>query len=156
MKNTALRRRWLGAVIVLLMTTVLSGCGDDFVWSPTGPTGWNFEDSRLSGYWQLAQVNGYPVRGYDTNYLDFYGDGWGRYYYYRNSTPRSQRIAYWCQQSNNAYSYYQINIQYEDGQASTMNYWFSDGGRTLYMRWNSSAGIQTYAYVRVSNIGPGW
>lgn len=153
MKNTLLRRRLFGALMILFITLTLSGCDDDYVWAPTGPSGWNYQDSALTGYWQLAQVNGYGVTGYKTNYLDFYGNGRGMYYFYRNSTPRSERIAYWCQPANSGYTPYQINIQYENGQASTMNYWFSDSGRTLYMRWNSPNGIMTYAYVRVSNIG---
>ena len=155
MKNTALFRRSGGLMLILMMLTFLGGCGDIDVWAPSGPTGWNYQDARLTGYWQLAIVNGETVGGYETNYLDFYGDGYGRYYYYSNGTPRSERIAYWCQQANSGYSQYQVNIQYESGQASTMNYWFSDSGRTLTMRWNSVNGIQTYVYARVSGIS-GW
>lgn len=154
MKNISerIRRTLGGATLALIFMTLLSSCGDIDVWAPSGPTGWDFQDQRLTGYWQLANVNGEPVGGYKSNFLEFYGDGSGRYYYYRNATPRSERIAYWCQNANSGYSRYQINIQYQSGQASTMNYWFSDSGRTLYMRWNSSNGIYTYAYARVSGV----
>ncbi len=137
--------------LVLFVMTLLSSCDDADVYYPG--VGGDYIDPRLDGYWQLVNVNGSAVGGYESNFLEFYGDGYGRYYYYRNGTPRSQKIAYWCQQSNYGYSDYQVNIRYQDGQASTMNYWFSDGGRTMYMRWNSAGGVYTYAYARVSGVG---
>ncbi|MBD5227431.1 MAG: hypothetical protein HDR95_07925 [Bacteroides sp.] len=154
MKNTStkFRNRLVLILATFLAITAFTACDDDDIWAPLGPSGWNYQDSRLTGYWQLINVNGSAVGGYESNFLEFFGNGDGEYYYYRNSRPRSERIAYWCQQSNTGYSNYQINIQYESGQASTMNYWFSDSGRTLYMRWNSTNGVMTYAYARVNGV----
>lgn len=141
-----------GIVLAMLLAVVTSACGDIDYWDPVGPTGWNFNDTRLQGYWQLVEINGGAVTGYDTNYLEFFGNGRGEYYYYRNATPRSEDIAYWCQNAEYGDSRYQINIQYANGSASTMNYWFSSSGNTLYLRWNSTNGIYTYAYARVSGV----
>lgn len=154
MKNTSTigKSPRLGAMMVLVIAAILSGCGEVDIWAPSGPSGWDFQDQRLNGYWQLKNVNDKAVIGYKTNYLEFYGNGSGRYYYYWNATPRTERIAYWCQEANAGYSRYQINIQYQSGHASTMNYWFSSSGRTLYLQWNSPNGIQTYAYARVSSL----
>ena len=152
MKTSVVTKLNRGAMALMLMTVMLlSSCGDVDVIAPG--IGGGYDDPRLEGYWQLVNVNGRPVGGYESNFLEFYGDGYGKYYYYRNGTPRSERISYWSQLSNYGYSDYQINIRYQSGQASTMNYWFTDGGRTLCMRWNSADGVYTYAYARVSGIG---
>ena len=126
-------RSFLFPLISALMaggsSIVLTGCVDDDYWpySPVGP--------------------------YDTNYMDFYGDGHGRYYYYRNSHPYSEEMAYFCQRSGSTTTNYQINIQYEDGTGSTMAYWFTDGGNTLWLQWQTGNGrVMTYLYDRVSYI----
>ncbi len=123
-------------------------------WGPLPPSGWNtFYDQRLTGKWQLLQANGRPVGGYDTNYMDFYGSGRGMYYYYDNTYPYQERMAYWCQQGSSVSSNYEINIQYEGGGASTMNYWFTDGGTRLWMSWMTNGGnTVTYVYRSVSYI----
>jgi hypothetical protein len=58
-----------------------------------------------------------------------------------------ENTAYWCQRSSGGNSYYQVNIQYEtSGSPTTMNYWFTDNGDTLWMQWRNSYGLQTYIY----------
>lgn len=113
------------------------------------PSGWTntFFDRDLNGFWRLVQINSQYVDDYDTNYLYFNGDGRGRYYYYRKGRLFWETTAYWCQASVNGASYYQINLQYESsGSPTTMNYWFTNGGDTLWMQWRNSYGVQTYVY----------
>lgn len=132
--------------ISLLSLLSLSSC-DDGYWDPDPPYGWNnsFYDSRLNGYWQLVQANSQVISGADTNYLFFNGSGRGVYYYYLNGRRFSEYTAYWCQQSGNGNSRYQINLQYQNGEASTMNYWF-EGSDLLWMQWRNQSGVQTYIY----------
>lgn len=145
-------------LLVLLLVTsccvTFTSCDDD-IWSPYPPSGWNtFYDSGLDGKWQLVQANGRPVGNYDTNYMDFYGNGRGMYYYYQNGSRYRERIAYWCQDTyGSSTSRYQINIKYEDGSASTMNYWFTAGGRDLWLQWMTGSGnTVTYVYRAVNYI----
>lgn len=131
------------------MAIGLSGCYYDSGWSPAPPSGWDdtFYDSRLNGYWQLVQINGGAVGPYDTNYLFFGGAGRGRYYYFDRGVKYWEETAYWCQYSNTGQTDYQINLQYENTwQPTTMNYWFTDRGYTLWMQWRNSMGLQTYVY----------
>lgn len=113
------------------------------------PYGWDdtFYDSRLNGYWALDQINSSYVDGTEVNYLYFGGNGRGRYYYYDRGQRYWENTAYWCQNSVSGTSNYQINLQYETvGSPTTMNYWFTDSGRTLWMQWSNSGGVQTYVY----------
>lgn len=156
MKNTrSLFRKHSFSLFPLLsaifLSLALSACYVDDGWYPEPPYGWNdtFYDARLDGYWQLVQINGANIGGYDTNYLYFNGDGRGFYYYYQNRRQYWENTAYWCQDSNNGATDYQINLQYETGSPSTMNYWFTDGGRSLWMQWRTGSGLQTYLYRRI-------
>lgn len=143
------------SIFALVLLSPLTSCDDNDAWAPVPPYGWNtFFDNRLNGTWQLVQANGRPVTGYDVNYMDFYGNGRGRYYYYSGGRPDSEQMAYWCQVSDNSNSNYQMNIQYEYGSPSTVNYWFTDRGAHLWMQWQSGAGVITYVYEAVA--GPGW
>ena len=137
------------------VTSMLSGCVDDDYWPYSPPPGWGanyFYDSRLEGTWELTQADSQPVSRYDTNYMDFYGGGHGRYYYYDRSVPYSEEMAYFCQKSGSNTTNYQINIQYASGEASTMAYWFTEGNSTLWMQWKTNGGrIVTYIYTRVAS-----
>lgn len=141
---------WIMAACLAIMLAVgMSSCYVDDGWYPSPPNGWNdtFYDSRLNGFWQLRQINSQNVVGYSVNYLYFAGNGRGRYYYYENGLRHWEETAYWCQSSVSGTSNYQINLQYEySGQPSTMNYWFTNGGRSLWMQWSNSGGVQTYVY----------
>lgn len=142
--------------MAICCSTLLTGCVDDDYWPYNPPPGWGsnyFYDSRLEGSWELTQANSAPVGTYDTNYMDFLGGGHGRYYYYSNNRPYSEEMAYFCQKSDSNTTDYQINIQYEDGSASTMAYWFTDGNNTLWLQWRTNNGhVVTYLYSRVSSI----
>ncbi len=62
-------------------------------------------------------------------------------------------MAYFCQKSGSTTTNYQINIQYEDGSESTMAYWFTDNGDSLWLQWMTTGGrTQTYIYARVNSV----
>lgn len=153
MSKGSLRR----AVAKLVMAVALVGacgvftsCSVDVGWDPVPPNGWNntFYDSALDGCWRLTTINSQYVSGYAVNYLYFNGDGRGEYLYYDGGRRYVENTAYWCQYANGGSSNYQINLQYEsDYSPSTMNYWFTDHGDTLWMQWRNSAGLQTYTYT---------
>jgi hypothetical protein len=153
------KRYFLGLLMTLMLaagsSTLLTGCVDSDNWPYSPPPGWGanyFYDNRLDGTWQLTQANSAPVTLYDTNYMDFYGGGHGRYYYYSNSRPYSEEMAYFCQKSFSSTTSYQINLQYASGSASTMAYWFTDSNRTLWLQWKTGSGqIITYLYTKISS-----
>ena len=132
---------------VVALSGLFTSCYNDWG-APQRPV--NFYDSRLYGYWQLVQINGYAVSGNDTNYLYFNGSGNGVYYYFQNSRRYKEGLQYWCQDGYYD-SDYEINILYQSSyNPSTMNYWFSNGGNALYIQWYdySSRHTVTYLYTR--------
>lgn len=146
MKRELKWRRLLLLLPLLALLSLLPSC-DDYDWDPVPPYGWNtFNDRNLQGCWILESVNGAPVSGYEVNYLEFYGNTRGMYYYYDNGYETSERIAYWCQPANAGYSRFQINIEYEYDSPATMNYWFTGGGSRLWMQWATGGGVVTYVY----------
>lgn len=127
------------------MLTLVS-CGND-PWGPPEPV--NFTDSRLTGYWQLVQVNGMAVTGTEVNFLYFSGNGNGLYYYFQNGRRYYERLQYWCQNSINSMTQYQVNILYESSyNPTTMNYRFYNGNNSLYLTWADRNGLTTYLYTR--------
>lgn len=159
--ETAMKKKiplLLVATILISVTSLfgLTSCDSDTVWSPVPPAGWSgaFADSRLTGTWQLVEANGRPVGGYDVNYLSFYGNSRGRYYYYNNGFRDSEEMAYWSQRSTNGASAWQLNLQYQYSSPTTVNYWFSNGGNYLWMQWGTGGGVVTYIYQLVA--APGW
>ncbi len=155
MKRSFLKSIFAAAFLIGGASTLLTSCTDSDYWPYSPPPGWGsnyFYDSRLYGQWELTQANSYPVGRYDTNYMDFRNNGRGWYYYYQNGRPYSEQMAYFCQRSNSNTTDYQINVQYEDGAATTMAYWFTDNGNTLWLQWLSGAQTNTYLYTRVSYI----
>lgn len=143
-------RRILSIVVVIAGALMMTGCSVDVGWNPLPPNGWNntFYDSALDGCWRLTTINSQYVSGYSVNYLYFGGYGSGEYLYYDNGRRYVERTAYWCQRVNNGNSGYQINLQYEsDYSPTTMNYWFTYNGDTLWMQWRNSYGLQTYTYT---------
>lgn len=138
------------AFVAVLASTGLTSCYVGADWYPEPPMDWNntFYDSRLNGYWQLIQINGYNINPGEVNYLYFGGQGRGRYYYLDRGGRYWENTAYWCQNSAGGAGNYQINLQYQSsGSLSTMNYWFSDGNRDLWMQWTNNQGTQTYLYT---------
>lgn len=130
----------------------LPSCGYMDTWDPEPPYGWDsYSDPDLTGTWELYQVNSQYVRGDEVNYMQFNGNGRGYYYYYDRGYRETEKLAYWCQRSVSGTSTMQINIQYEYGNPSTMNYWFTDRN-TLWMQWRNSNGVQTYVYKYYSGL----
>lgn len=150
-----LTRRLLTIVALAAGSALFTGCSVDVGWDPTPPYGWTntFYDSALDGCWRLTTINSQYVSGYSVNYLVFDGYGRGEYLYYDNGRRYVEQTAYWCQRVNNGGSGYQINLQYEsDYSPTTMNYWFTDGGDTLWMQWRNSYGLQTYTYTVTNHV----
>ncbi|MDE6444389.1 MAG: hypothetical protein K2K64_08240 [Muribaculaceae bacterium] len=143
-------------ILALATATLLTGCvDDDDNWPYAPPPGWGsnyFYDQDLNGTWELVQANSQPVGRYDTNYMEFYGGGRGRYYYYDYGRLYAETMAYFCQMSGNTTTNYQINVQYANGEQSTMAYWFTDGYDTLWLQWQIGNRTQTYIYERVSRV----
>lgn len=158
MKKTTFIRSLSALILMIVCCTSLTSCvADDDFWPFSPPPGWGsnyFYDSRLNGTWVLTQANSTPVSANEVNYMEFYGNGHGRYYYYSYGQPESERMGYFCQESNSNTTNYQINVQYEDGSASTMAYWFTDGNRSLWLQWKDdrTGQIVTYIYTRTSNV----
>lgn len=153
MKHTFFKKVFGLVILSALFCAGLSSCGDDDSWWSGPPSGWDtFHDSRLDGYWGLSQYNGDSVTSDDANYLYFNGNGRGYYYYLQGGREYTENIVYYCQDSNSGTSNYQINIQYQNSNPSTMNYWFTHDGDTLWMQWSTSGGaVQTYVYDRMSS-----
>lgn len=153
-----MKRKIASALVALTLTLLcgitLTSCDDDSGWYPVPPNGWTnaFYDSRLTGSWELVQVNDYPVDRGSTNYLTFFGNGRGWYYYYYRGEFCREQMAYWCQDIFGPNGNLELNLQYENGQASTMDYWFSNGASNLWMKWNTSQGTITYRYRAINDI----
>ena len=146
-----MKRHLLLLPVLAVFLLALPSCGDINYWNPEPPGGDTFYDQNLTGCWQLYQVNSNYVRGDEVNYMYFNGDGRGTYFYYDHGYQETERLAYWCQRAVDGASSLQINIQYEYGSPSTMNYWFSDR-ETLWMQWRNNYGLQTYVYKYYGRI----
>lgn len=148
MKKTLHPLALTGLLITIFMAFGLSSCISDDNWND-GPT---YTDSRLNGIWEQIQAQGQPVSPSETQYFDFFGNGRGNYYYYRNGRLVQERITYQCQPSVSGASRYQVNIYYSsDGSVSTVNYWFTNGN--LWMSWMTNGGTTvTYVYRPVTSL----
>lgn len=153
MKHTLIKKVFGLMMLSILLCAGMTSCDSDDDWWGNPPAGWNsFSDSRLDGYWGLVQYNSETVTSADANYLYFNGNGRGYYYYLSNGQKYVENMAYYCQNSNTGTSDYQINIRYEYSNPSTMNYWFTNSGNTLWMQWRTGNGaVQTYVYNRMSS-----
>ncbi len=146
-----MKKKLLYLPIIGMLLLLLPSCDVNY-WNPEPPSGWDtFYDQDLTGCWQLYQVNSNYVRGDEVNYMYFNGDGRGTYYYWDRGYQETERLAYCCQRSVSGASTLQINIKYEYGSPSTMNYWFSDND-TLWMQWRNSYGVQTYVYKYINRV----
>lgn len=158
MKKNSILYTLAALLLTIACCTALTSCvesNDDF-WPFSPPPSWGsnyFYDSRLDGSWELRQANSTPVSRDEVNYMEFYGNGHGHYYYYYYGEPYSERMGYFCQRSGSTTTNYQINIQYESGDASTMAYWFTDNDRTLWLQWKLNNGqVMTYLYAKVAYV----
>lgn len=134
--------RLLLSALVVAMSGLFTSCYHEWG-GPQPPL--NYYDSRLTGYWQLAYINDYPVSRYEVNYLYFDGYGRGEYFFYDYNRPVVDRLEYWCDD----YGSPQITIQYESQYyPSTMYYWFGNRGNELYLEWYNGPYPRTYTYIR--------
>lgn len=149
MKRTLLRSGLPAVFSLIFLSFLLTSCVSGDPWYD-GPSG----DSRLYGVWEQYQADGQAVGPYETQYFDFRDNGRGYYYYYQNGRLIRENIYYSCQPSVSGASRYQINITYQGGGTSTINYWFTNGD--LWMNWMTAGGrVVTYVYRPVSYV-PGW
>lgn len=122
----------------LAMLPLLTGCTDDDDYYPTQT------DPALYGTWQLSEVNGLPVNGYEVNYMEFDNDGDGEFTGYRNRMPYGRDFIYWC--SGNS-PYNTLNIVYDDGESVVMAYTVPDP-YTLVTTWVQNGQTISYTYTR--------
>ncbi|MDE5789920.1 MAG: hypothetical protein K2H96_01640 [Muribaculaceae bacterium] len=151
MKRKGLLRILSFVVVMMGMSVMFTSCDSDDYWYD-GP-GWNngsFYDPDLGGYWELVQANSVNAEGYDKNYLYFNGRGRGTYFFWENGRRYVEDTYYDCQYSNSGTSDYQINLQYGNGRPTTMNYWFTHGGNTLWLQWRDYGRVTTYVYDRIN------
>lgn len=130
----------------MAMMGLLTSCEESY--PPPGGWGGSYIDRSLVGSWQLINVNGYPVSGYQSNYFTFYMSGQGYYYYYQNGIAMSVPVTFW---NENDYQGSWLCIQYPDSY-SEMNYWFNSNGSYLYMSWMEGGRQQQYVYAFTSGF----
>lgn len=135
------RRSLLLVSVFTAIAAALSSCStdDDYMYYSTDPA--------LYGYWELSYANSLPVVGFQKNFFQFDPSGQGDYQYYYNGQLFGSYFDYWCTSYN--YSYNTLNINYDDGRSSTMQYYFDRRGN-LVMTWNSPQGRMNYIYTRTA------
>lgn len=145
-----MKKKLLLSLSALLML-VMSSCIQTPSWNQ--PT---FYDSRLYGYWELVQINGYPTTGYDVNYMYFNGNGAGLYYYYDRGYRYDERLTYYCTKTGYSGGYNELVIQYQNSYngPTAVDYYFSNSGNVLYMEWYDSYSRRNviYTYSRINNF----
>lgn len=132
--------------VSVALSVGLTSCDDDYY----GPPGSTY-DPYLIGTWELWQADGVPVYGYQVNWLEFYRNGSGTYYYYHNGKQYSMGLSYdvdWYGGGSELYIYY------ADGTSASMNYWFNSNRSYLYTQWYEYGYRHTYVYRYVD--GPAW
>lgn len=128
---------------VLAVGLCFTSCDDYY-----GPPGATY-DPDLVGTWELVSVNGNAVHGYQKNWLEFYRNGGGTYYYYVNGIPYEMGLSYDVDYNYNRSNLY---IYYSDGRAAYMNYWFNSNATYLYMQWSEAGFLNTYVYAYVNSV----
>ena len=129
----------------ILLPVLFSACDDDYYYYDNDP--------YIVGEWELIYADGRPVTGYQVNYLEFYQNGTGMYYYYDNRHPYEMRLRW-------AVDYYYdsnvLTINYEDGTYAEMDYWYNGNYTRLYTSWYSGGGYQhTYVYQLIDDFSWG-
>lgn len=134
----------LAGIALCLPMVCLTSCEDDYY----GPPGSTY-DPDLVGYWQLTAVNGRPVYGYQSNYLEFFRNGSGYYYYYSYGQPYQMSLRYSVDWYGNSSTLY---INYSDGTYVSADYWFNANATRLYMQWVEYGALTTYEYTYVDGV----
>ncbi|MDE6230120.1 MAG: hypothetical protein K2M37_00695 [Muribaculaceae bacterium] len=138
--------QWIcGSAVALAAATGMTSCGNTIWWNDPG-WGYNYTDQRLTGMWQLVQINTQPVLPQNANFLEFDGSGSGYYYYYDRNREYREQLRYWVEAGYQG-AYNSIDIQYRNGGGMSGTYWFTNNNHTLCLQWVTSGGrVETYAY----------
>lgn len=134
----------LAGIAICLPLLCLTSCEDDYY----GPPGAAY-DPDLIGYWQLTAVNGRPVYGYQSNYLEFFRNGSGNYFYYNHGQLYEMSLRYSVEWYGNASTLY---INYSDGSYVSADYWFNGNATRLYLQWVEYGSLTTYEYTYVDDV----
>lgn len=138
-------------ISILSMILLFSSCESYYPPPPPpgGDPGYVNVDPDLVGSWELGYINGYRVYGYDVNYLDFYSNGHGNYYYYDYGREYVLGFDFWSEYD---YTTNYLFINYYDGTRTQMRYWFSPDYYTLYLEWWNGGQRITYTYFYIDNF----
>lgn len=136
--NRLLSHRIHVVMVMLISMLTFTSCYESY---PPGYDGTGY-DRDLTGLWELSHINGYRVSDYEVNWLDFYGDGWGMYYFQDGPHTYEMSFEYYS-----TYDYDNwLNIHYSDGSYAEMLYWFSYNYSELYLEWYEHGDRITYTY----------
>ncbi len=130
-------------LILALVPALFTSCDDGYY--PYYP-GYDDYDNYLPGQWELISADGVPVSGYKVNYLDFYKNGTGIYYYYDRTVPYEMDFTWSVSFDYNSSVLY---INYADGSYVSMDYWYNSNYTRLYTSWYSGGYKHTYVYQLV-------
>lgn len=145
--NRLISHRILMAMVAIVVMLTFNSCEIYQSYPPPGHNDTGY-DRDLTGYWELAYINGDPVHGYEVNWLDFYGNGYGMYYY--NDGPYTYELPfeYYCEYGYDNWLY----IHYSDGTYAEMTYWFNHNYTILYLEWFSRGRRIVYTYYWVDGM----
>ncbi len=129
-------------LMLLSLPVMLTSCDDDNYY-------YSGYDQYLVGQWELIYADGRPVTGYAVNYLDFYSNGTGIYYFYEHGLPYNMDIA-WASDIWGDSSVLYIN--YADGTSVSMDYWYNSNATRLYTSWYSGGYRHEYIYRLVNDF----
>ena len=136
--NRLLSHRIHVVMVMLISMLTFTSCYESY---PPGYDGTGY-DRDLTGLWELSHINGYRVSDYEVNWLDFYGDGWGMYYFQDGRYTEEMSFEYYCEYSYDNWLY----IHYSDGVYAKMLYRFGHNYSTLYLEWYEHGERITYTY----------
>lgn len=134
------------SMLFVSLTLGLTSCDNDYY----GPPGAAY-DPNLIGTWELYYADGVRVYGYQTNWLEFYKNGRGTYYYYQDALDYQMGLTYSVDWYGGTQ---QLYITYADGRYVSMNYWYNSNYTYLYTQWYDRGYQHTYVYRYVD--GPQW
>lgn len=119
---------------------LFTSCDDDYYYD---------SDSYLVGAWELIYADGRYVSGTATNYLQFYNNGTGWYYYYERGVPYKMALNWSVDVWSNSSVLY---IAYADGSRVSMNYWYNSNATRLNCAWQSGSIMHQYVYQLVDSF----
>lgn len=144
--NRLLSHRIHVVMVMLISMLTFTSCDESY---PPGYNGTGY-DRDLTGLWELSHINGYRVSDYEVNWLEFYGDGWGMYYFQDGRYTEEMSFEYYCEYSYDNW----LHIHYSDGVYAEMLYRFGHNYSPLYLEWYEHGERITYTYQYCNN--PYW